>query len=116
MHKLTNLMVVLEFLGVDKDYQQRGLGFTLVDWGCRQADALGLEVYLDATIKGLPFYKRHFGFEEKKVLSIPPRPASFGTYELVASVRPAKGWHAIDGDAKTLANVVGVEVVEVTEV
>ncbi|CAJ2511991.1 Uu.00g076160.m01.CDS01 [Anthostomella pinea] len=79
---------MLEFLGVDPAYQQKGLGFTLVDWGCRQADATGLEVYLDATIKGLPFYKKHFGFQERKALVMPARVDSFGTYELMAGVRP----------------------------
>ncbi|KAI1871738.1 hypothetical protein JX265_005724 [Neoarthrinium moseri] len=81
---------MLEFLGVDAEYQNRGLGFALVDWGCREADSAGLEVYLDATIRGLPFYKKNFGFEDRKVLDIPVRPDSFGTYELMAVVRAAR--------------------------
>lgn len=80
---------MLEFVGVDKDYQEKGLGFTLVNWGCQQADLEGIEVYLDATIKGLPFYKKYFGFQNRKVLSIPPRSETFGEYELMAVVRPA---------------------------
>ncbi|KAK8122288.1 Acyl-CoA N-acyltransferase [Apiospora sp. TS-2023a] len=78
---------MLEFLGVDQGYQGKGLGFALLDWGCRQADKVGLEVYLDATIKGLPFYKKCCGFEERKPLVMPVRPDTYGNYELVASVR-----------------------------
>lgn len=106
---------MLEFLGVDRDYQQKGLGFTLVDWGCRQADAQGLEVYLDASPRGLPFYKRHFGFEEKKVLQIPLRPETFGSYELMAVVRSPKVWSFSDIVDKQLSSHVGVEVVKVEE-
>ncbi|KAK7962399.1 uncharacterized protein PG986_003224 [Apiospora aurea] len=83
----TSSIKVLEFLGVDQGYQGKGLGFALVDWGCRQADKAGLETYLDATIKGLPFYKKCFGFEERKPLIMPTRHDTYGNYELVASVR-----------------------------
>ena len=108
---------MLEFLGVDHEYQQKGLGFALVDWGCRQADALGLEVYLDATIKGLPFYKRHFGFVERRVLKMPRRPYTYGTYELMASVRPAREWRRfLPRDEKPLATSGNMEAVEVVEV
>ncbi|RYO85836.1 hypothetical protein DL766_005801 [Monosporascus sp. MC13-8B] len=106
---------MLEFLGVDREYQQKGLGFTLVDWGCRQADSQGLEVYLDASPKGLPFYKRNFGFEEKKVLQIPLRPETFGSYELMTVVRSPKAWSFSDTVDKQLSSHVGVEVVEVEE-
>ncbi|RYP88857.1 hypothetical protein DL769_000223 [Monosporascus sp. CRB-8-3] len=105
-----------KFLGVHRGYQQKGLGFTLVDWGCRQADSQGLEVYLDATPKGLPFYKRYFGFEEKKVLEIPLRPETFGSYELMAVVRSPKVWSFSNTVDKRLSNRVGVEVMEVVEV
>ncbi|RYO85933.1 hypothetical protein DL764_009089 [Monosporascus ibericus] len=106
--------VVLESLGVDRDYQQKGLVFTLVDWGCRQADEQGLEVYLDATPRGLPFYKKHFGFENK-VLQIPLRPETFGSYELMTVVRSPKVWSFSDIVDKQLSSHVGVEVVEVGE-
>lgn len=107
---------MLEFIGVDKDYQKNGLGFTLVDWGCRQADSLGLEVYLDATLQGLPFYKRYFGFQEVKALKIPSRPDLFGTYELMASVRPAKTGHFLKRDGKPRVKASDCGVVEVVEV
>ncbi|KAF3927952.1 hypothetical protein ABW20_dc0108665 [Dactylellina cionopaga] len=60
------------------------------NWVCRQADAANLEVYADATIKGLPLFKKYFGFQERKLLTIPPRPNSFGTYEIMAGMRPAR--------------------------
>ncbi|KAK8064958.1 hypothetical protein PG994_007596 [Apiospora phragmitis] len=78
---------MLEFLGVEQGYQGKGLGFALVDWGCRQADKAGIGVYLDATIKGLPFCKKWFGSEEKKPLIMPTRRDTYANYELVTSVR-----------------------------
>lgn len=101
---------MLEFLGVDQAYQRKGLGHVLVDWGCRQADAMGLEVYLDATLAGLPFYTKHFNFENRKVLPIPNRPASFGTYELMAVVRPVKSTFAVDLDKKQAVRSIEVEI------
>ncbi|KAK8008706.1 Acyl-CoA N-acyltransferase [Apiospora marii] len=48
-------VMVLEFLGVDQDYQGKGLGFALLDWGCRQAGKAGLEVYLGCHDQGPAF-------------------------------------------------------------
>jgi predicted N-acetyltransferase YhbS len=104
---------VLEFLGVDQDYQEKGLGSTLVGWGCQQADAAGLEVYLDATIKGLPFYRNRFGFQDRKMLEIPVRPGSFGTYELTAVVRPARALYP--AKTRQVKHTVVTEVVELVD-
>ncbi|ORY60061.1 acyl-CoA N-acyltransferase [Pseudomassariella vexata] len=104
---------MLEFLGVDHAYQHKGLGFSLVDWGCRQADAAGLDVYLDATIKGLPFYKKYFGFQDRKLLSIPSHPETFGNYHLMAVVRPAQVLPpVISGDEKHAVGTSAIEIVE----
>ncbi|KAJ6260178.1 acyl-CoA N-acyltransferase [Drechslerella dactyloides] len=74
---------------VDKGYQSKGLGKRLMEWGCRQADAKSLEVYLDATINGRPLYNKWFDFQDRKLLTIPSRPDSFGTYYVMSMVRPA---------------------------
>ncbi|KAI9150600.1 hypothetical protein HJFPF1_10375 [Paramyrothecium foliicola] len=77
-----------EFVGVDPAYETKGLASTLLDWGCRQADALGVEFYIDATEVGLPIYRKLFGFEAYKRLPLPVRPDTYGTYNVVAMVRP----------------------------
>ncbi|KAK6522594.1 hypothetical protein TWF281_002032 [Arthrobotrys megalospora] len=80
---------MFEFLGVDKGYQGKGLGYRLMEWGCKQADATGLEVYLDATIQGRPLYNKWFGFQDRKILEFPLRPDGFKEYYMMAMVRPA---------------------------
>ncbi|KAI1506725.1 acyl-CoA N-acyltransferase [Biscogniauxia marginata] len=101
---------MLEFLGVDQAYQRKGLGFTLVDWGCRKADEAGLEVYLDATIKGLPFYKKYFGFRERQALVMPVRPNTFGTYKLIAVVRPVTQGLILDTKEKHIVECIALDI------
>ncbi|KAK4991847.1 hypothetical protein LTR50_001466 [Elasticomyces elasticus] len=78
----------LELLGTDEHYQRHGIGHELVKWGCDRADADGLECYLDASMKGAPFYKKHFGFEAKKEVAVPKRPEVYGEFVCVSLVRP----------------------------
>ncbi|KAI9162983.1 hypothetical protein HJFPF1_04578 [Paramyrothecium foliicola] len=85
-----DVMGLGDFVGVDSGYQTKGLAGCLLDWVCRQADATGLEVYIDATKAGLPIYKKHFGFKEAQVLVLPKRPDTYGTYEVIAMVRQPK--------------------------
>lgn len=66
------MVIVLEALGVDENYQTLGLGSALIEWGLRQADQDGREVYLDASMKGLPFYLAR-SFEIGKVVDLPGR-------------------------------------------
>ncbi|KAF2968313.1 hypothetical protein GQX73_g5253 [Xylaria multiplex] len=78
-----------EFIVIDQDYQKTGLALTLFNWGCHQADRAGLEIYGDASMKGLPVWK-HYGCEERETIRIPGRPGSFETYVVVAMVRLPK--------------------------
>lgn len=41
----------------------------LVQWGCEQADAKGVECYLEASPMGVPLYER-FGFQRIQEVSI----------------------------------------------
>ncbi|KAK6516283.1 hypothetical protein TWF506_006192 [Arthrobotrys conoides] len=75
-----------EFTAVDRAYQKKGLAMTFVDWVCRQADAAGLEVYGDVTPKFYPHLEK-FGFQDRMVITMPPRPECYGTYELKVIVR-----------------------------
>lgn len=77
-------------LGVDQDYQRRGIAYALVEWGCRQADEEGVVTYIDASVKGLPFYQKHFGFKPAKLIEIPDRPA-YGSYVYTTVIRPVTG-------------------------
>jgi ribosomal protein S18 acetylase RimI-like enzyme len=54
---------VLKELYVRREYQRRGIGNMLVQWGVRKADELGLLAYTEATPAGLRLYLRH-GFVE----------------------------------------------------
>ncbi|KAI1109879.1 hypothetical protein F5Y14DRAFT_455582 [Nemania sp. NC0429] len=74
-----------EFVGIAQGYQDKGLGRAFMDWGLRQADATGLEMYGDATVRGLPVWKK-YGFKELGVLYVPGRPGLFDTYKIVPIV------------------------------
>lgn len=79
---------VLEMLGVDQDYQRRGIGDALISWGLRKADQDKLESYLDASMLGLPFYERR-GFQFGKLIELPKRP-EYGEFVYTSVVRPLK--------------------------
>ena len=54
---------VLKELYVRPEYQRKGLGSRLVQWGIEKADELGLPGYVEGTDKGTGLYLK-FGFEE----------------------------------------------------
>ncbi|KAI1133951.1 acyl-CoA N-acyltransferase [Hypoxylon sp. FL0543] len=52
----------LEMLGVRKEFQRKGAGKLLVEWGTTKADESGIEAFLAASPAGAPLYAKH-GFE-----------------------------------------------------
>ncbi|KAJ7033455.1 acyl-CoA N-acyltransferase [Mycena alexandri] len=52
----------LSLMVVDPKYQRQGIGQALLEWGLNQADAEGLEVYLESSDAGLRLYRKN-GFE-----------------------------------------------------
>jgi len=54
---------VLKELYVRPEFQRKGIGGTLVEWGVKKADELGLVAYTEASPKGLGLYLKH-GFKE----------------------------------------------------
>ncbi|KAJ6260175.1 hypothetical protein Dda_4398 [Drechslerella dactyloides] len=66
-----------EFVGVNPLYQGKGLAQMLLHWGCQQADAFGLDIYGDASLRRLSFFKKYFGFEDRKRQHLPVRVDSF---------------------------------------
>jgi GNAT superfamily N-acetyltransferase len=60
---------VLDTLVTHPNHHRRGAGGLLVAWGCEQADAKGVEAYLEASPMGKPLYAR-FGFEEVRTVRL----------------------------------------------
>lgn len=44
------------------DYQGKGVGAQLMQWGMNVAEQLNLPVYLESTVEGVPLYKK-LGFQ-----------------------------------------------------
>ena len=65
-------------LGTETEYQGLGLGDAFVKWGCDLADRDDLPVYIDASEKGAPFYKKHFGAMPARLIPLPERPETWG--------------------------------------
>ncbi|EPS35150.1 hypothetical protein H072_11467 [Dactylellina haptotyla CBS 200.50] len=86
-----------EFGGVDPACQRSGILTALLIWGCDEADAAGLENYLDATPQGRRIYLK-FGFEDREPLPMLERPDSYGTFKLTAQVRLPKPFLACDAN------------------
>lgn len=55
----TQLCPDLSVLTVDPDVHRSGAGSALLQWGCKQADRDGVDIYLEATDVGVPLYERH---------------------------------------------------------
>lgn len=53
----------LELLSIKKEYQRKGIGRMLVEWGLERADAEGVECALAATPEGKGLYEK-YGFKE----------------------------------------------------
>lgn len=60
---------MLKELYITPEYQRRGLGGRLVEWGVKKADELGLPAYTDATPEGLGLYLKH-GFLERDRVTV----------------------------------------------
>jgi ribosomal protein S18 acetylase RimI-like enzyme len=60
---------VLKELYVRREYQRRGIGNMLVQWGVSKADELCLLAYTEATPAGLRLYLRH-GFVEMDRMAV----------------------------------------------
>ncbi|KAF3038153.1 hypothetical protein E8E12_007285 [Didymella heteroderae] len=61
--------IYLHMLHTDPEYQGRGAGSALLNWGKTKADKLGLPIYLESSAVGHEFYKKH-GFKDIEVMDI----------------------------------------------
>ncbi|KAF2397346.1 hypothetical protein EJ06DRAFT_145410 [Trichodelitschia bisporula] len=65
-------IVILESLVVRAEYQRRGVGSMLVEWGCGEMDRLGVEGYLESSSAGRKLYAK-YGFEGVEELGFDAR-------------------------------------------
>jgi len=56
-------------LHTDPEFQGRGAGSALMEWGKQRSEELGLPIYLESSTKGHGFYKKH-GFKDVEVLDM----------------------------------------------
>jgi len=49
----------LNIIYTHPDYRRQGAGDMIMDWGIKKAEEMGVEMWLDATIYGIPLYKKH---------------------------------------------------------
>ncbi|KAK6542004.1 hypothetical protein TWF694_007775 [Orbilia ellipsospora] len=77
-----------EFIGINSAYRRQRLGAMLMDWGCRQADAAGVEAFHFTTKDGRLLHQS-VGYQDMpmKPLTMPLRPQTYGTYEVVPQLR-----------------------------
>ncbi|KAK5173457.1 uncharacterized protein LTR77_002138 [Saxophila tyrrhenica] len=86
----TQPYVLLSILAVVPEYQRKGVGSILLDWGSKQADELGLHSYLEASPMGRPLYERK-GYEKVREFEFDAR--KWGHHEDIEHVcmlRPAR--------------------------
>lgn len=54
--------MMIAMFGTHPDHQRRGAGKMLMEWGCKEADKLRLEIYVEASSMGKGLYEK-FGCE-----------------------------------------------------
>ncbi|KAK5996391.1 hypothetical protein PT974_01725 [Cladobotryum mycophilum] len=68
--------IFLNVIFTHPDYRRQGAADLIMDWGIKKADDMGLEMWLNATVYGVPLYEKH-GFvvvEENHVHPIKENP------------------------------------------
>ena len=65
MTLLTNLPTGLDYLAVHPQHQGKGVGTALVESGMREAEKLGLDIFIQGMKAGLGVYRR-LGFHVEK--------------------------------------------------
>lgn len=84
-------VVSLDILAVDPEYQRKGVGHALVQWGTAKADAMGNEAVVESSVFGKGLYLKH-GFIFKKDVRIEPPEGFVGKdkFEFAWLERPKK--------------------------
>ncbi|KAJ8105806.1 hypothetical protein OPT61_g9958 [Boeremia exigua] len=86
----TRPYLYLHMLHTDPEYQGRGAGGALLEWGKDKADELGLPIYLESSTKGHKFYRKH-GFKDIEVLEIDFTPYGGSVHRQPLMMREVSG-------------------------
>ncbi|KAI9645891.1 hypothetical protein NHQ30_005328 [Ciborinia camelliae] len=65
--------VYLNIIYTHPSYRRRGIASMMMEWGKQKADEMGVEMWLDATVYGVPVYKKH-GFSVVNENNLVPEP------------------------------------------
>jgi GNAT superfamily N-acetyltransferase len=49
----------LNIIFTHPDYRRQGIADIILKWGIEKAEAMGVEMWLDATVYGVPVYQKH---------------------------------------------------------
>ena len=71
-------------------YRRKGAGDLIMQWGLKKADEMGVEMWLDATVYGIPLYKK-YGFRIVHENTLHPK-----------TDKPNDEWKKIEGELKTM--------------
>jgi GNAT superfamily N-acetyltransferase len=69
IHSLLDLNIIF----THPSYRRHGAGDLIMNWGIQRAKEMGVEMWIDATIHGIPLYKKH-GFVVVNENSLEPKP------------------------------------------
>lgn len=64
---LTALDLELNICFTDPEYMRRGAGSMMLEWGCKLADHLSYDAWIEASPSGNQLYK-HFGFGDVSII------------------------------------------------
>lgn len=68
----TNLSSLPDMLAIDPAHQRKKVGDTLVKWGLKQADELGLDAVVESSVFGKGLYEKNgFVFDEDVRVIVP---------------------------------------------
>lgn len=65
--ELIILDLELNICFTDPEYMRRGAGTMMLEWGCKLADHLSYDVWIEASPSGNQLYM-HFGFEDLETI------------------------------------------------
>lgn len=77
-------------LHTDPEYQGRGAGSALMEWGKQRADELGLPLYLESSAVGHGFYLKH-GLKDIEVMDIDFSPFGGSVHKQPLMMREVSG-------------------------
>lgn len=84
-------IVSLDILAIDPQYQRKGVGSALVEWGVEKADTMKVEAVVESSVFGKGLYEKHgFEFVKDVRLDVPEQFADREAGEFAWLVRPNK--------------------------